>query len=51
MVGVSVQANGQSISAPALPDQGQAAIVLAVWTLIFVALAIWRLRTRDITLA
>jgi ABC-type transport system involved in multi-copper enzyme maturation permease subunit len=27
------------------------AIVLAVWTLIFVALAVWRLRTRDITLA
>jgi ABC-2 type transport system permease protein len=50
-VGVSVQTNGQALAAPALPDQGQAAIVLAVWTLIFVALTVWRLRTRDITLA
>jgi ABC-type transport system involved in multi-copper enzyme maturation permease subunit len=37
--------------APALPDQAQAALVLAVWTLVFVALTIWRLRTRDITLS
>jgi ABC-type transport system involved in multi-copper enzyme maturation permease subunit len=34
-----------------LPDQTQAALVLALWTLIFVTLAVWRLRTRDITLA
>jgi ABC-2 type transport system permease protein len=34
-----------------LPDQAQAALVLALWTLIFVALAVWRLRNRDITLA
>ena len=34
-----------------LPDQGQAVLMLAAWTLIFVALAAWRLRTRDVTLA
>jgi ABC-2 type transport system permease protein len=34
-----------------LPDPTQAAIVLAAWTVIFVALAVWRLRTRDITLS
>jgi ABC-2 type transport system permease protein len=34
----------------ALPGEGQAAIVLAVYTALFVALAYWRLRTRDITL-
>ena len=33
-----------------LPDQGQAAIVLAIYTVVFLALAFWRLRTRDITL-
>lgn len=33
-----------------LPDQGQAALVLAIYTALFVALAFWRLRTRDITL-
>jgi ABC-type transport system involved in multi-copper enzyme maturation permease subunit len=37
-------------SAIALPDQGQAALVLAIYTVVFVALAFWRLRTRDITL-
>lgn len=35
----------------ALPGEGQAAIVLAVYTALFVALAYWRLRTRDITLS
>ena len=39
-----------SVIAP-LPDPVQAAVVLAVWTAIFVALAFWRLRSRDITLA
>jgi ABC-2 type transport system permease protein len=34
-----------------LPDQTQAFVVLTVWTLLFVGLAVWRLRTRDITLA
>ena len=37
-------------SAVALPDPGQAALVLAVYTALFVAVAFWRLRTRDITL-
>ncbi len=34
----------------ALPGEGQAAIVLAMYTVLFVALAYWRLRTRDVTL-
>jgi ABC-type transport system involved in multi-copper enzyme maturation permease subunit len=33
-----------------LPDQGQAALVLAIYTVAFVTIAFWRLRTRDITL-
>lgn len=37
-------------SAIALPDPGQAAVVLAIYTVLFVALAFWRLRTRDVTL-
>lgn len=40
----------QDPSAVALPDPGQAALVLAIYTAVFVALAFWRLRTRDITL-
>lgn len=35
----------------ALPDQGQAAVVLAIYSVVFVAMAFWRLRTRDITLS
>ena len=50
-VGGTVQTGGQAISAPPLPDQTQAAVVLAVWAIIFVGLAVWRLRSRDITLA
>lgn len=34
-----------------LPDMGQAAAVLAVYTVVFLALAYWRLRSRDVTLA
>lgn len=34
-----------------LPDMGQAALVLAIYTAVFLALAYWRLRTRDVTLA
>jgi ABC-type transport system involved in multi-copper enzyme maturation permease subunit len=34
-----------------LPDQTQAFVVLTAWILVFVALAVWRLRTRDITLS
>jgi ABC-2 type transport system permease protein len=37
-------------AAVALPDQGQAALVLATYTIVFVAVAFWRLRTRDVTL-
>lgn len=33
-----------------LPDQTQAAIVLGIYTALFIGLAYWRLRTRDITL-
>lgn len=33
-----------------LPDPTQAFVVLTIWTAVFVALAFWRLRTRDITL-
>jgi ABC-type transport system involved in multi-copper enzyme maturation permease subunit len=42
--------NAQNAGVP-LPDQGQAALVLAVWIVIFIALSFWRLRTRDITLS
>lgn len=37
-------------TAVALPDTGQAAVVLAVYMILFIALAYWRLRTRDLTL-
>jgi ABC-2 type transport system permease protein len=37
-------------TAVALPDAGQAAVVLAIYTIGFIALAFWRLRTRDVTL-
>jgi ABC-type transport system involved in multi-copper enzyme maturation permease subunit len=50
-VGTTVRTGGDPSGLPALPDQAQAAVVLAVWTLTFVALAVWRLRTRDITLS
>ena len=40
----------QDPSAIALPDPGQAALVLAIYTVVFVALTYWRLRTRDVTL-
>lgn len=42
---------GPAANAPVLPDQTHAAIVLAAWTAIFIALAFWRLRSRDVTLA
>ena len=48
--GVRVSA-GPSSAASGLPDPTQAALVLAAWTVLFVALAFWRLRDRDITLA
>ena len=39
----------QDPTASTLPDPTQAAIVLAVYCLIFLALAYWRLRSRDVT--
>jgi len=39
----------QDPTASTLPDPTQAAIVLAVYCVIFLALAFWRLRTRDVT--
>ena len=39
----------QDPTASTLPDPTQAAIVLAVYCVIFLALAYWRLRTRDVT--
>lgn len=39
-----------SNAASTLPDGGQAAVVLAVYTVAFLAIAFWRLRTRDVTL-
>ena len=42
--------NGQAAGVP-LPDQGQAALVLAGWIALFVVLSFWRLRTRDVTLS
>ncbi|MDQ2911722.1 MAG: ABC transporter permease [Chloroflexota bacterium] len=39
----------QDPTASTLPDATQAAIVLAVYTAIFLALAYWRLRSRDVT--
>jgi ABC-2 type transport system permease protein len=39
----------QDPTASTLPDPTQAAVVLAVYTVIFLALAYWRLRSRDVT--
>ncbi len=50
---LSVSVSGstpESAGAP-LPDQTQAALVLAAWIVAFIALAYWRLRSRDVTLA
>lgn len=50
---LSVNASGTtpSPSAATLPDQTQAFAVLLVWTAVFIGLAFWRLRSRDVTLA
>lgn len=50
-VSVNVSGTDTAAAAATLPSQTQAAIVLAVWTIIFIALAFWRLRSRDVTLA
>ena len=44
------EAAAAAAAAP-LPDALQATIVLACWTTLFVALAYWRLRARDVTLS
>ena len=36
-------------TAVVLPDQGRAALLLGVYTVVFLALAYWRLRSRDVT--
>ncbi len=38
-------------AAASLPDATQAALVLAAYTIVFVGLAYWRLRSRDVTLS
>lgn len=48
---VNVSGTDTATAAATLPSQTQAAIVLALWTIAFIALAYWRLRTRDVTLA
>jgi ABC-type transport system involved in multi-copper enzyme maturation permease subunit len=34
---------------PSLPDPGQAALVLLAYTVLFIGLAVWRFRARDVT--
>lgn len=46
-----IAAEGPAAAASTLPDALQAAIVLAAYTLLFIALAYWRLRSRDVTLS
>ncbi len=48
---VNVSGTDTAAAAATLPSQTQAALVLALWTIVFIALAYWRLRTRDLTLA
>ena len=48
---VNVSGTDTAAAMASLPDQTQAATLLAVWTIAFIALAFWRLRTRDVTLA
>jgi ABC-2 type transport system permease protein len=50
-ISVTVAGSNAQNSGVPLPDQAQAALVLAAWTALFIVLAFWRLRTRDITLA
>lgn len=40
----------QDPSAVALPDQAQAALILGIYTGVFLVLAYWRLRSRDVTI-
>lgn len=47
----TVRAGADPTGLATLPDQTQAFVVLTVWIALFVGIAIWRLRTRDITLS
>lgn len=49
--GVPVRTGQDPTALATLPDQTQAAIVIAIWTILFIGLAVWRLRSRDITLS
>ena len=49
--GAAVRTGPDPTGLSTLPDQGQAVLVIAAWTLLFVGLAVWRLRSRDITLS
>jgi ABC-2 type transport system permease protein len=40
---------GAAQAAATFPDPGRAALVLAAYTLVFVGVAMWRFRTRDVT--
>jgi ABC-type transport system involved in multi-copper enzyme maturation permease subunit len=47
----AVRAGADPTGLATLPDQTQAFVVLTIWIAAFVAIAMWRLRTRDITLS
>jgi ABC-2 type transport system permease protein len=47
--GVSADVGAAAAAAATLPSQGQAAFVLAAYGIVFLALAYWRLRSRDVT--
>ena len=49
--GAAVRTGPDPTGLATLPDQGQAVLVIAAWTLLFFGLAVWRLRSRDITLS
>jgi ABC-2 type transport system permease protein len=54
-VGALVRAAAGTTSIPdpsaiALPDQAQAALLLGIYTVVFLVLAYWRLRSRDVTI-
>jgi ABC-2 type transport system permease protein len=48
--GVSADVGAAAAAAATLPTQGQAALVLAAYGIVFLAIAYWRLRSRDVTI-
>jgi ABC-type transport system involved in multi-copper enzyme maturation permease subunit len=52
LTNASVSTDGAAAAAAAatLPSQGQAAGVLAIYAIVFLAIAYWRLRSRDVTI-